>query len=120
MRDSDDAGKPGEASGWEVYWTVVRRIPPGRVATYGQVARMAGRPRHARQVGWALSALKPADADDVPWQRVVNARGEISPRSSSSWDGLQREILEDEGVEFDLRGRIDLRRFGWNGDGAEE
>lgn len=90
---------------------VVVRIPPGRVATYGQVAALAGARGHARQVGYALHAL-PAGAD-VPWHRVVNARGEISPRSSSGADAEQRTRLEAEGVEFDSRGRIDISRFRW-------
>ena len=105
-----------EKGGWEVFWSVVRRIPAGRVATYGQIARMAGLPGYARQVGWALSALPEERADEVPWQRVVNARGEISQRSEPGRDGLQRLLLEEEGVELDVRGRIDLRRFGWAGD----
>jgi methylated-DNA-protein-cysteine methyltransferase-like protein len=92
-------------------YAVVRRIPRGRVATYGQVAVLAGLPGHARQVGYALSAL--GSRDGVPWQRVVNARGEVSPRGEVGWDEIQRSLLEDEGVEVDARGRIDLRRSGW-------
>lgn len=90
---------------------VVRRIPRGAVATYGQVAALAGLAGHARQVGYALHAL---DADSsVPWQRVVNARGGVSPRRTPGWDGLQRALLEREGIAFDARGRIDLGRQGW-------
>ncbi|HBP21186.1 MAG TPA: methyltransferase [Planctomycetes bacterium] len=91
----------------EVY-ACVRQIPRGRVASYGDVARAAGYPNHARQVGYALSALP--GGSDVPWQRVVNARGEVSPRPNAE---RQRALLEDEGVEFDARGRIDWSRFGW-------
>lgn len=90
---------------------VVRRIPRGRVATYGQVAVLAGLPRQPRLVGYALSALP--DGSRVPWHRVINARGEVSLRTGSGWDRLQRALLEDEGVEFDLRGRVSLARFGW-------
>lgn len=90
---------------------VVRRIPAGRVATYGQVAELAGLDGHARQVGYAMHALP--ERTDVPWHRVVNARGEVSPRSSSDSDELQRMLLEAEGVTFDGRGRIDLERFRW-------
>jgi methylated-DNA-protein-cysteine methyltransferase-like protein len=90
---------------------VVRRIPRGRVATYGQVAALAGLGRHARQVGYALHSLGPES--DVPWQRVVNARGEVSPRSLPGWEAVQRALLEREGVVFDARGCIDLARHGW-------
>jgi methylated-DNA-protein-cysteine methyltransferase-like protein len=90
---------------------VVRRIPRGRVATYGQVAALAGLGGHARQVGYALHSLGPES--DVPWQRVVNARGEVSPRSLPGWETVQRARLEREGVRFDARARIDLARHGW-------
>lgn len=92
-------------------YAVVRRIPRGRVATYGQVAALAGPARGARQVGYALSAL-PAKSG-VPWHRVINARGEISERAEPNWDKYQRSLLEAEGVEFDDRGRIELERFQW-------
>jgi methylated-DNA-protein-cysteine methyltransferase related protein len=106
---------PAGSSGYGEIWAVVRRIPRGRVATYGQVAVLAGRPGHARQVGYAMYAL-PEDSD-VPWQRVVNARGEISLRSEpGGHEGWQRHLLEEEGVTFDERGRIDLEVFGWDPD----
>ncbi len=89
----------------------VRRIPRGRVATYGQVAERAGLEGHARQVGYALHALP--SGSGVPWHRVVNARGEISARSGSDWGELQRKLLEAERVKFDESGRIDLDRYGW-------
>jgi methylated-DNA-protein-cysteine methyltransferase related protein len=92
-------------------YAVVRKIPRGRVATYGQVAALAGLPGHARQVGYALHALP--EGTTVPWHRVVNARGEISPRSVPGWEMEQRERLEAEGVRFDEQGRLSLRRFGW-------
>ena len=93
-------------------YAVVRRIPEGRVATYGQVAALAGLPGLARQVGYALHGLP--DGSDVPWQRVINARGEVSRRSGGGWEeGYQRHLLEEEGVAFDDRGRVDLARFGW-------
>jgi methylated-DNA-protein-cysteine methyltransferase-like protein len=90
---------------------VVRRIPRGRVATYGQVAALAGLAGHARQVGYALHAL--AEGSPVPWQRVVNAQGQVSPRHTTGWEGLQRALLEREGIVFDARGRIDLDRQRW-------
>ena len=92
-------------------FAVVRTIPRGCVATYGQIAALAGLPRNARQVGYALSAL---EDDGVPWQRVINAKGEISGRGSPEREEVQRGFLEDEGVEFDAKGRVDLRRFRWN------
>jgi methylated-DNA-protein-cysteine methyltransferase-like protein len=88
---------------------VVSRIPRGRVATYGQIARLAGLRGQARLVGYAMHAL-PAGTR-VPWQRVVNARGEISLPGSSA--ARQRTLLEREGVRFDARGRIDLDRYLW-------
>jgi methylated-DNA-protein-cysteine methyltransferase-like protein len=97
-------------------WEIVRAIPRGRVASYGQIARLVGLPEGvdaetyrafgARWVGGAMRAC-PAD---VPWQRVLNAKGEISLKGDS-----QRQLLEAEGVEFDAKGRVDLRRFGWGG-----
>ena len=97
---------------WERFYAVIQKIPAGYVATYGQIAALAGMPGHARQVGYALSAL--ADNSPVPWHRVVNARGEISLRSGgSAADLLQRVRLEAEGVVFDAQGRIPLELFRW-------
>lgn len=91
-------------------YSVIRRIPRGRVATYGQIARMAGLPGSARQVGYALHALTAATA--VPWQRVINASGGIS--LSPMTGGIsQRLLLQKEGVRFDARGKISLEKFGW-------
>ena len=99
----------GEGNYAKIY-SAVRRIPRGRVATYGQIARMAGLPGHARQVGYALHAL--GSSTGVPWQRVVNALGAISLRPVRG-GVTQRMLLEGEGVAFDARGRIALRKFGW-------
>lgn len=99
---------------YERIYAVVEAIPAGRVATYGQVAALAGIPGHARQVGYALHALP--EASTVPWQRVINARGEVSARSAPDlgWvRGYQRHLLEEEGVLFDERGRVDLACFRW-------
>jgi methylated-DNA-protein-cysteine methyltransferase-like protein len=91
---------------------VVGCIPEGSVATYGQVAGLAGLPGRARLVGYALSAL--AGRSTIPWHRVVNARGRISPRScGSDADMEQRLRLEHEGIRFDASGRIPLERFQW-------
>lgn len=88
------------------------RIPRGRVATYGQIARVAGMPRHHRQVGRALGRL--IDDGLVPWHRVLGAGGTISTRSADgSVEQLQRKLLEREGVMFDARGRVALARFQW-------
>jgi len=98
-------------SGWEPVYRVVRRIPAGRVASYGQVAALAGMPRAARQVGYALHAL-PFESD-VPWHRVVNAQGAVAPRGPAEVVPLQRSRLEAEGIAFSASGRIDLARYGW-------
>ena len=99
-------------SRWRRFYRVVERIPAGRVATYGQIAGLAGFPDHAREVGYALAAL--AEESAVPWQRVINARGEVSPRREPGRDAYQRHLLEEEGVTFDSNERIDLARFGWD------
>ena len=91
-------------------YRIVRRIPRGKVATYGQVARLAGLPGHARLVGYALHAL---EDQRVPWQRVINAKGEVSPRSFAGPEDVQRDLLEEEGVYFDLSGRVALERYRW-------
>ena len=106
--------KSGAGSYARIY-AVVRRIPRGRVATYGQVAELAGLPGHARQVGYALHALSPGTA--VPWHRVINAAGGISLRASPGLELTQRQLLEQEGVEFDLRGRVRLAKIRWKAGG---
>lgn len=91
---------------------VIRRIPAGRVATYGQIAELAGFPGQARQVGYALFALP--ERSPVPWHRVVNARGRLSLGAVVPEGDIEQRIrLEIEGVEFDADGRIDLNRFRW-------
>ena len=99
------------ADRWELFYEVVRRIPVGEVATYGQIAALAGLPRHAPQVGYALHALRD---DEVPWHRVINAAGTVSPRSSPGWGPRQRALLEAEGVEFSAGGRVDLDLYRWD------
>jgi len=100
-----------QGKNWNGVYTVVNAIPSGLVATYGQVAALAGMPGAARQVGWALSALSPED--DVPWHRVINAQGEISPRGAREAADLQRALLEAEGIELNPRGKVDLVRYAW-------
>lgn len=89
---------------------IVSRIPRGRVATYGQIAELAGIPRQARRVGYALSALP--EGSPIPWHRVLNAKGEISMRSHPGSEILQRRLLKREGVAL-TRGRVPLDRFQW-------
>ena len=92
---------------------VIRRIPKGWVATYGQVAAMAGLPRRARLVGHVLQHLDPASK--IPWHRVVSARGEVSySLSRNGGDAVQQRLLEQEGVEFDGGKRFNLERFRWH------
>jgi len=100
-----------DARSYERIYAVVRRIPRGRVSTYGQIASLAGLPGHARQVGYALHALP--DASRVPWHRVINAQGRVSPRADPGWDDVQRQLLEAEGVAFDDAGRVSLSRYAW-------
>jgi methylated-DNA-protein-cysteine methyltransferase-like protein len=94
----------------ERIYAVVAGIPGGRIATYGQVAAMAGFPQHARQVGYALFDLP--EGSTLPWHRVVNARGEISQRSEPGCEDVQRTKLEAEGIEF-RNGRVDLKHCRW-------
>jgi len=101
---------PPRSDRYDRIYRTVRRIPRGRVATYGQIAKLAGMPNQARLVGYALHALQDGR---VPWQRVVNGRGEISVRAFPGSEDVQRELLEREGVRFDARGRLSLERFGW-------
>lgn len=86
---------------------VVKQIPEGKVATYGQVAMLAGLPRRARYVGQVLSRL---NESAIPWHRVINAQGKISPRPSGMQD-YQRILLEEEGIRFDEKGRLSLKQY---------
>jgi len=106
------SGTLREAGLYERVYAVVRKIPRGRVATYGQIAAVVGG-CGPRQVGYALAAL--ADGSGVPWQRVVNRQGRVSGRARPGAGARQRERLEAEGVAFDLEARIDLDRYGWQG-----
>ena len=97
-------------SSYDRIYDVVRQIPRGRVATYGQIAHLIDPPCDARRVGWALAALRDRAVEPpVPWQRVVNAKG------MSSLGLGQLALLEEEGVEIDAKGKISLERFGWDG-----
>ena len=94
---------------YERIWKTVKRIPKGRVATYGQIAHVAGLGSRARQVGYALHSLP--DGSNVPWHRVINSQGKISLQRAGGYDE-QRTLLEAEGVEFDGE-RVRLDRFQW-------
>ena len=88
-------------------YSIVARIPPGRVLSYGQIARMLGSPRAARQVGWAMRQCP----EHLPWQRVVRADGSIA---QGGWSEVRRALLEAEGVPFTADGRVDMKRCGWS------
>ena len=114
--------EPLRSAFYTTIWKIVREIPVGQVASYGQIAGMIPVPPcissgnykayRARWVGNAMSACPP----DVPWQRVINAQGKISLRQGAD---RQRKLLETEGIVFDLRQRVDLKRYGWPGPSAE-
>ena len=93
------------------FYDVIAQIPRGRVATYGQIASLAGFPGRARQVGFALAGLP--ETMDLPWHRVINAQGKVSPRTHSQSHLFQYQLLEAEGVSFSAN-RIDLKRYLWN------
>jgi methylated-DNA-protein-cysteine methyltransferase related protein len=115
---------PNQQEYHERVWQLVRRVPRGRVATYGQIALMLPAPAGVdfetykafgpRWVGGAMAACP----DDVPWQRVINSQGKISPRPGGA--EKQRILLEQEGIVF-VKDKVDLRKYGWNGlDQADE
>lgn len=99
---------------YRLVYRVVRRVPHGKVATYGQIAAILGQPRGARAVGMALGALRDGAIDDVPWQRVIGAAGRCTHRDGFQ-AGIQQEMLEAEGVVFDRRGHVDLAAVRWKG-----
>ena len=100
----------------ERVYEVVRRVPPGRLTTYGDVAAALGSPRVARHVGWALAALRDGD---VPWPRVINAQGRISFKGDVVRGDTQRRRLEAEGVLFDAAERAPLKALRWRFDAAQ-
>ena len=89
---------------------IIKAIPPGRVATYGQIAGMAGQPRAARQVVRILHSC--SRQDQLPWHRVINRQGRISLQPGQGYE-IQKAMLEDEGIEFDANDSIDLNRYLW-------
>lgn len=101
---------------YQSIYAVVRRIPAGRVMTYGQIGELVG--CTARTVGFAMAAL--SGGSDVPWQRVINSQGKVSPRTDGEGNVLQRDLLEMEGVAFDRNQRIDLERYRWRIESSAE
>ena len=108
---TETSKEPNRSQAYQRIYAVVKRIPQGRVATYGQIAALAGSPKNARQVGYALHALP--DDHDIPWHRVINSQGAVSLRKHPGYDQLQHDLLEREGVEFTSAGKVDLRRYQW-------
>jgi methylated-DNA-protein-cysteine methyltransferase-like protein len=88
------------------------------VATYGQVAALAGFPGYARQVGYALHATPPGM--DLPWHRVINAKGMVSLKSDGPYDDIQRQMLESEGVVFNGKDRVPLKVYQWVPDSLDK
>lgn len=109
---SDPTTSLKDAPLYERIYAVVRQIPPGRVATYGQIAAIVGGCT-ARMVGYAMAAVP--FGSDVPWQRVINRQGKISLRTSGHGSARQRQLLEAEGIRFDVKERVDFEKVGWTG-----
>lgn len=95
---------------YERIYDIIFMIPKGRVATYGQIGMIAG--TGARTVGYAMHSIK--EGSNLPWFRVINSKGEISIKDPAGYE-FQRKILESEGIEFDEKGRMDLKKFKWKG-----
>jgi methylated-DNA-protein-cysteine methyltransferase-like protein len=100
----------------ERVYQIVRRIPVGRVMTYGQIAELLGEGYTPRTVGFVMHA----SPDDVPWQRVINAQGACSTGRVLLPGNIQQSLLEAEGITFDARGRCDLKRYRWTPEGSNE
>ncbi len=101
-------------STYDLIYQIVRHIPVGKVATYGQIANLAGLYRKPRLVGYALFRVN-TELKDIPWHRVINAKGEISYSSlRRGGDYLQKDLLEKEGIIFDNQGKINLRKYQWH------
>lgn len=112
MRDTHSARLPVNSGLYDKIYTLVRQIPRGRVATYGQISRILGN-CGPRQVGYAMAAVRD---DTVPWHRVINSQGRISIRSTGDECPEQQRLLEAEGVLFSASGRVNLTHFGWDGE----
>ncbi len=102
---------------FEKVYNLVRKIPKGKVATYGQIALMIGNPKLSRVVGYAMSSCP---YNDVPCHRIVNRLGELAKSFGESGNELQKYLLEKEGVKFNKNNRINLEKYGWDGEYSEE
>ena len=102
-----------EAGFFQAVYEIVARVPRGRVVSYGQIARLLGSPRAARQVGWAMRQCP----DELPWHRVVMSDGSIA---GGGWSDLRRALLEDEGVPFLPDGRVDMAKCHWLPENSNE
>lgn len=111
--DMEANENPQEKPLYERIYDLVRQIPEGKVATYGQIAQVVGG-CSARLVGYAMAGLRSGDHPDVPWQRVINRQGRISIHDPFG-KYVQRQLLEQEGVYFDKNDQINFREFGWLG-----
>jgi len=104
--------KTRQSGTFELIYTIVRQIPAGCVATYGQIAALTSTGLPARIVGYALHGLP--DKSDVPWHRVINRRGTVSfSPARDNHDSLQRRLLEQEGVFFNQEGKVNLKKYLW-------
>jgi methylated-DNA-protein-cysteine methyltransferase-like protein len=111
-KQADPSNRPAGVGFFDSVYALVRRIPRGKVATYGQIARLLGAPRSARVVGWAMHGNP--SGSRIPWHRVVQQGGSLSPTVAPADPGRQRRLLEREGVAFLLSGRIDMARHQWS------
>ena len=105
---------PAEVSVYEKIYALVGKVPRGRVASYGQIARLVDRCT-ARMVGYAMAAVP--EGSGIPWHRIINSQGRISPRSAGDGSLAQKALLESEGISFDVAGRVDLEKVSWRGPG---
>jgi len=104
----DKSSKPSEL--YQRIWKIINQIPEGKVATYGQIARIAGLESNARIVGYALHSLP--EGADVPWHRVINSGGRISLRKDNEYYHIQKALLENENIVFNNE-KIDFKLYGW-------
>jgi methylated-DNA-protein-cysteine methyltransferase related protein len=111
QENTPSARRGGMPTFYDAVYAFVGKVPAGRVVTYGQVALELGAPAAARAVGYALHSLR--GDRNVPWWRVINASGAISLKGRGTNADLQRELLEEEGVPFNIAGHTDLHAYRW-------